>query len=71
MLLGVRTEGESESGVRGVEGAVALWERLIGGGALGIVAGAKDTLDTRFTCAHTKTEKVCISKQNRRCLRKG
>ena len=49
LLLGVRTEGDSESGVRGVHGAVALWDRLIGAGPLGNVAWEKDTLDTRFT----------------------
>lgn len=49
MLLGVRTEGDSESGVKGVDGAVALWDTLIGGGPLGNVAWEKDTLDTRLT----------------------
>jgi len=43
MLLGVRTAGESERGVRGVDGAVALWDRLIGGEPLGTVAWEKDT----------------------------
>lgn len=49
MLFGVRTEGDSESGVRGVEGAVALWDKLMGGGTLGNVAWEKDTLAIRFT----------------------
>lgn len=33
----------------GVDGAVALWDKLIGGELLGNVAWEKDTLGTRFT----------------------
>lgn len=58
MLLGVRTEGDSESGVRGVDGAVALWDMLTGGGPLGNVAWEKDTLDTRLTWKKNKTKQL-------------
>lgn len=60
MLLGVRTEGDSESGVKGVDGAVALWEMLIGGGPLGNVAWEKDALDTRLTWRKKRTENKAV-----------
>lgn len=48
-LVGMMTEGIWGSDVRGVDGAVALWERLIEGLVLGMVALASVRLDTRFT----------------------
>lgn len=47
--LGVRTEGDSDRGIKGVDGAVALWDKLIWG-PLGSVAWEKDMLGTRFAC---------------------
>lgn len=47
-LLGVTTD-DSDRGVRGVEGVVALWDKLMRGGTIGNVAWGKDTLGTIFT----------------------
>ncbi len=49
MLVGMMTEGIWGSDMRGVDGAVALWERLIEGVVLGTVALASERLDIRFT----------------------
>lgn len=48
-LVGMMTEGICGSDVRGVDGAVALWDRLMEGVVLGTVALARVRLDTRFT----------------------
>lgn len=48
-LVGMMTDGFWGSDVSGVDGAVALWDRLIEGVVLGTLPLARVRLDTRFT----------------------